>query len=418
MQIMKVSMFIENVRISLKAIRTNLLRTILTIFIIAFGIMALVGILTAIDSIKLSLTESFSMMGANTFTIESRSIRVQIGNESYRRKNHEFISHRQAKEFKERFTLPAHVSIHTRASGTAVIKYQSYKSNPNNTVIGGDEDYIYTAGYEIARGRNFTAAEIEDNANVVLIGHSVANAAFDRNQDPVNRFISVGSGRYRVIGVLESRGSSAGNMGTDRVCIIPYTNVRQYFSRPQMSYSVNVTPLHPEMLDIAVSEAEGVFRRVRRLEAIDESDFNITKSDQLAQMLIENLKFVTMAATIIGLITLAGAVIGLMNIMLVSVTERTKEIGTRKALGAKSVMIKRQFLYEAVVIGQLGAIVGIALGIVIGNGVSLAIGSSFIVPWKWILLGITLCFGVGVVSGYFPAVKASRLDPILALRHE
>jgi len=414
---MKWAMFKENLRIAMKSIRTNLLRTILTISIIAFGIMALVGILTAIDSIKFNLTQSFTLMGANTFTIESRSMRVQIGNNSYRRKNHEFISHKQAQEFKEMYTLPAWVSVWTRASGSAVVKYKSYRSNPNTSVIGVDEDYIYTAGYEIEEGRNFTAGEIAENANIVVIGADVAREAFGNNQDPLNHFISVGNGRYRVVGVLKSRGTSV-NMGTDRTCLIPYTNVRQYFSRPQMRYSINVMPYEPEMLDVSVSEAEGVFRRVRRLEARDKSDFNITKSDQLAQMLIENMKKVTMAATIIGLITLMGAVIGLMNIMLVSVTERTKEIGTRKALGAKSVMIKRQFLYEAIVIGQMGAVVGILLGIVIGNGVSLAIHSSFIIPWKWILTGIVLCFVVGVVSGYFPAVKASKLDPILALRYE
>ena len=414
---MNVTMFFENLRIALKSIRTNLLRTILTIFIIAFGIMALVGILTAIDSIKNSLTESFSLMGANTFTIESRSMRVQIGNQSYRRKNHDFISHKEAQEFKDMYKMPAKVSIWTQASGTAVVKYKSYTSNPNTSVIGVDEDYIFTAGYEIDKGRNFSASDIENNANLVLIGADLARLAFEKNQDPVNRFISVGGGRYRIIGVLKSRGTS-GNMGTDRTCLIPYTNVRQYFSRPQMRYSISVMPDTPQMLDLCISEAEGTFRRVRNLDARDDSDFNITSSDQLAQMLIENLKFVTMAATIIGLITLMGAVIGLMNIMLVSVTERTKEIGTRKALGAKSVMIKRQFLYEAIVIGQMGAVVGILLGIVIGNAVSLAIGSSFIIPWKWILLGIGLCFGVGIVSGYFPAVKASRLDPIQALRYE
>jgi putative ABC transport system permease protein len=200
-------MFIENVRIALKSIRTNLLRSILTIFIIAFGIMALVGILTAIDAIKFKLTESFSLMGANTFTIESRGMRVHIGNESYRRKNYEFISFKQAEEFKDRFRFPAAVSVWTQASGSAIVKYQSYKSNPNTTVIGVDDQYIYTAGYEIEKGRNFTETEIDNNASIVLIGSDLARQAFGNNIDPLNRFISVGNGRYRVVGVLKSKGA-------------------------------------------------------------------------------------------------------------------------------------------------------------------------------------------------------------------
>ncbi len=413
----KQSLVRENISIAMKAIRTNLLRTILTVMIIAFGIMALVGILTAIDAIKNSLTDQFTMMGANTFTIESRSMRVTVGNKSYRKKNHEYISYRQAEDFKRIFTFPADVSIFTRASGTAIIKTLNYKSNPNTLVIGGDENYLTTAGYEIAMGRDLTADDIDKNSSVVIIGSEISTKAFGKDVDPVNHFMTVGNGRYRVIGVLKTRGSSMG-MSSDRMCLIPYTNVRQYFSRPEMSYSLNVKPVSTQLLEFCTSEAEGVFRQVRRLGPSDESDFNITKSDTLVQMLMENLKYVTMAATIIGLITLLGAVVGLMNIMLVSVTERTKEIGTRKALGAKSKMIRQQFLYEAIVIGQIGGLVGIILGIVIGNAVSLSIGSHFIIPWAWIILGVVLCFVVGMISGYFPAVKASRLDPIIALRYE
>lgn len=410
-------LFSENLRIAFKAIRTSILRTTLTVMIIAFGIMALVGILTAIDAIQNSLTSQFSLMGANTFTIESRSMNVQIGNQSFRRKNHEYINYKQAQEFKQRFVFPAEVSIQTWASGNAVIKHEEYKSNPNVQVRGVDEGYLFTAGYEIKRGRNFNTTDIRNSEPVVIIGSNVANAAFGEAEDPLNQFLVIGNGRYRVIGVLKSRGTSMG-MGSDRLCLIPYTNVRQYFSRPNMNYNISVRAYDPVMMDMARSEAEGIFRIVRGLDPRDESDFNITSSDQLSQMLIENLKFVRVVAVAIGIITLLGAGIGLMNIMLVSVTERTKEIGTRKALGAKSKMIRRQFLYEAVVIGQIGGIVGIILGILIGNAVSLTIGTSFIVPWSWIILGVSVCFIIGLISGVIPARKASRLDPIIALRHE
>jgi putative ABC transport system permease protein len=408
-------LFRENMRISFQAIRASKLRTILTIFIIALGIMALVGILTAIDAIKGSISTSFMSMGANTFLIEGRNI-TTVSSDRQPVRNYAYIGFREALDFKNRFEFPATVSIFHNASGSAAVSYGSKKSNPNVLVVGTDEHYVFTAGYEIERGRNFTTGDIEMNRHLVIVGREIVRNIFDSGEDPLDRIITIGNGKYRIIGILKEKGTSFG--GGDNICLLPLTNVRQNFSRPGMNFRINVMPQTPQLLEIGVSEAEGIFRQVRGLKAGDESDFRITKSDNLANMVIENLRYVTIAATLIGAITLFGAAVGLMNIMLVSVTERTREIGIRKAMGARSTYIKHQFLFEAVIIGQLGGFVGIFLGILIGNLVSLMTGSPFVIPWLWIFAGVALCFFVGLSSGYFPAVKASKLDPIVALRYE
>lgn len=411
------NLIIENIRISLESIKSHKVRAILTVLIIAFGIMALVGILTAIDSIKNSLNENFAMMGSNTFTIRNKEIRVHVGGRDSRPKNFRHINYEEAMTFKDRFKFPATVSAYTWGTGIATLKYESEKTNPNIQILGIDNEYLSTAGLEMSEGRNFNKNEVYYGAHVAIIGSEIKKKLFRNKVNPIGKTISVGSGKYLVIGILKEKGSSVGFSG-DRRCLVPVNNVRQYFGRPNMNFTINVMTDNPEDIESAIDEATGVFRIIREDPLGEVNSFGITKSDTIANMLIDLIKYVTLAATIIGLITLLGAAIGLMNIMLVSVTERTKEIGIRKATGATSRTIRNQFLVEAIVIAQMGGILGIILGIGAGNIVSMASGTSFIVPWLWILLGIFLCLVVALASGILPATKAAKLDPIESLRYE
>ena len=407
----------ENLSISLTSIKSHLLRTILTVMIIAFGIMALVGILTAIDAVEYFLNNNFAMMGANTFNIQNRDLHVHIGGSNNRPKEYTEISYQQALEFKKEYHFPVTTSVFTYGTGIATIKYQSVKTNPNVQVMGVDENYLATAGLEIDKGRNFNPTEIEEGSAVTLLGSEVAKTLFKEKENPIGQVVSIGAGKFKVIGVIKERGSSVGFSG-DRNFMAPFSNVRQNVSRPNMNFRISVMVTDPNLMDAAIGEATGVFRRIRKDKVGQDDSFSIIKSDNIASMLIKLTGSIQVGATLIGLITLLGAAIGLMNIMLVSVTERTREIGIRKAVGARRKTIRNQFLAEAVVIAQIGGVLGVVAGIMVGNIVSIATGSAFIIPWAWIALGIGLCFVVALLSGIIPANKAAGLDPIESLRYE
>ena len=374
----------ESVKLAFHAIRGHMLRTVLTVLIIAFGIMALVGILTAIEGIKGSLSSNFSSMGANSFSIRNHGIGIRMNNSDKRPNSYKQISLQEAMDFKKAFSFPATVAISTFVDGIATVRYLSEKTNPNVAVMGVDENYLTTSGNTLEKGRNFSVTEVEKADNVVIIGSEIALKIFKKTS-PIDKVISINNAKYRVIGVLKEKGSSMG-FGGDKSCLISFLNAKQLYGNNR-SWTLNVNVNNIQQLEDCVAEATGLFRVIRADRVGEESSFEITKSDSLANILMAQLATVTAAATIIGIITLLGAAIGLMNIMLVSVTERTREIGIRKSLGATRKVIKNQFLIEAIVICQIGGVVGIILGILIGNLLGVFMGSGFIIPWVWIFGG-------------------------------
>ena len=407
----------ENIRIALGSIRTQLLRTILTILIIAIGITALVGILTVVSALKNTLSSNFASMGSNTFNISQYETSTRRRGGGDIDKVNPIISYPEAKAFKENYQYPfTETSLSFTATSRAEVKFESQKTDPEISVVGVDEHFLGNSGLETTLGRNFTGFDVDNNAYVCVVGSDFEKGLL-KDVNPIDKILSIRGAKFRVIGVLKEKGSTFGNSQDLRV-LIPIQVARSLFTAPNINYTMSIMVKKETLLNEAVDNANNIMRRVRKLNPVQENNFGVSRSDDLINRISEMTDVLSASAWIIGIITIFGSSIALMNIMLVSVTERTREIGVRKALGAKRSTIAFQFFIETLIIGQLGGLVGIVFGILIGYGISTAIDFSFVIPWSAVIAAVITTFIVAVVSGSYPALKASKLDPIEALRYE
>lgn len=410
----------ENIKESLRSIRSNWLRTILTGLIIAIGITSLVGMLTAIDGMKAQIEESFSGFGANNFDLRSKNRSGQrVTREGVAEKQYPPVNYREALAFKEAYATRGLSTVYCTITGAAEVKRKSKTTNPNTRITGGDENYLLIKGYDIASGRNFSNVEVRYGNNVCIIGSEVKETLFEAHEDPLGDYISFFGSRYTIVGVLEEQGAVGGDSGADRNVFIPVENASRLDQTGNFIYTVTAATADPSKMEYEMGQATGIMRKVREDRIGEEDSFEVVKSNNVGESLEEVAGYLRIGGFSIGFITLLGASVGLMNIMLVSVTERTREIGIRKALGATPRRIREQFLIEAIVICVLGGVFGVFLGIAIGNVVASLVGpGGFLIPWVWMILAFIVCVLVGLVSGVVPAYKASRLDPIEALRYE
>lgn len=407
----------ENIRIALNSIKTQLLRTILTVLIIAIGITALVGILTAVSALENTITSDFSSMGANTFNIQRYEFNTQRQSGREVQKINPIISYRDVKAFEDTYDFPfTKVSVSFVGTSSAEVKYENKKTDPEVTVLGINEHYIQNSGLEVTEGRELNFFDVENSNSVCVVGSDIVKSLLS-DVNPINQTISIRGAKFKVIGVLKSKGSTFGNNQDLRV-MIPIQKARTLFTNPNINYSLSIKAEKKDMLEGAQDDAILTFRNIRGLNPVEENNFGIERSDDLINRIGSITQYLYIAAWIISIITITGSSIALMNILFVSVTERTREIGVRKALGAKKKTIAFQFFLEAIIIGQLGGILGIILGVLIGYGVSAAADFQFSTPWLAMFSAFTIAFIVAVVAGLLPAIKAAKLDPVESLRYE
>lgn len=411
------SLLKENITMATSSLRSNKLRAFLTMLSIVVGIFSIIGSMTAIGILTNGISSSLSQLGSETFTVQ-KFPSIQLGGMDWLKYIHRrSITFDQIKFVREFTKLPMAVSAeHTTAPLT--VAYGNEKSDPQFNMMGSDDYFATNHNYVVSEGRMLTKDDIEYARDVCILTTDITRRIFKHGENPIGKEVKLNARPYEVVGVFETKGGGGG-ASLDNFALIPITNEQKYFTdRDITSLTMTVRATAQEQLDATQDEVIGALRTARGVKPGAVNDFEVETNSSLNLQFESFSKYIVYAGAGISAIALLAASIGIMNIMLVSVTERTKEIGIRKALGAKRSSIIAQFLTESVVLCLIGGVIGIILGIGLGNLIAIFAKAPVYIPYMWIGIGLAVCSFVGVVFGMYPALKAARMNPVDALRFE
>ncbi len=406
----------EIIKVAFDSLRTNKLRSSLTILGIVVGIFSIISISTVIRMLQTSIEEGVSQLGKNTFQIQKWDVVVGGGPGNRNRfRNRKDITLEEYYRLKEMVPDAKAIGAEMWNFGR-VVQFGGEETNPNVWLCGCTPEAFPNNKWVIDKGREFTESEIARYERVIVLGADVAEPLFD-NADPLGQEVKIDNKKYTVIGVLEKQGAMFGQ-SQDNFTVAPITAFQSAYGKRFRSVNITVTTQSRADYDDVLEKCIGAMRTIRKVEPGDPNDFGIFSNDSVLRQINDITEGVRIGALVIAAIALLAAGVGIMNIMLVSVTERTKEIGIRKAVGAKKRSVLIQFLTEAVILCQFGGLLGIVLGLVAGNMAGSLLNASVNVPIDWVIVGVLLCIIVGISFGTYPAYKAANLDPIEALRYE
>lgn len=407
--------FNETLNIAFDSVKANKLRSILTLLGICIGVFSIIAVMTAIQVLQSSIETGLNQLGGNTFQIQRLPNGPTSREERESLRNRKEITYAEALQVKEKSTIPLYIGIEAWSFGD-LIKSEYETSRPNVQIAGGDYGFFPNNSYDIDKGRSITEDDVNFERDVAVIGMDVVKKLFP-NSDPIGQTIQFKGFKFQVIGTLIERGESFGN-SFDNIVIIPITNFFTIYGTKGKDIHITVMAPSGEMMEAAQDETSQILRSARKVPAGDDNDFFIFSNDSVIAGFNSFTAAFKIAAAVISFVALLAAGIGIMNIMLVSVTERTKEIGIRKAIGAQKRSILFQFVSEAIILCQFGGFLGIALGALVGNVVALLLDIPPVFPYLWAFIGVMVCSIIGIVFGAYPAYKAANLDPIEALRYE